>query len=245
MDRRVCAAGFLLLPRSRSCVRFSYDCVTSLQTMHFTGIRRMDFFVWLPAWAFLGFIGVLIAQSKGKSGMSGCLWGVLLGPIGWLILAMQPSEHPAMKPSEHPALTIPSYRPTLPPDARPTRKCPFCAEMILGEAIVCKHCGRDVEPLAEVDLPPAPVQALDGVESPERYKCPQCKERTPRSALFCTICGYQTVPVTVPPDQLAIQKICATYGKLITWPEALHRVDGIQYHLPCVPKSANADEGSN
>jgi hypothetical protein len=30
--------------------------------------------------------------------------------------------------------------------ARPERQCPWCAEMILAEARVCKHCGRDVEP---------------------------------------------------------------------------------------------------
>ena len=31
--------------------------------------------------------------------------------------------------------------------ARNERECPHCAEMILKKARVCKHCGRDVEPL--------------------------------------------------------------------------------------------------
>lgn len=31
---------------------------------------------------------------------------------------------------------------------RDERDCPFCAEPILKKARVCKHCGRDVEPLA-------------------------------------------------------------------------------------------------
>jgi hypothetical protein len=30
---------------------------------------------------------------------------------------------------------------------RKERDCPFCAEPILERARVCKHCGRDVEPL--------------------------------------------------------------------------------------------------
>lgn len=31
--------------------------------------------------------------------------------------------------------------------SRDERDCPFCAERILSRARVCKHCGRDVEPL--------------------------------------------------------------------------------------------------
>ena len=30
------------------------------------------------------------------------------------------------------------------------RACPFCAELIKAKAKVCKHCGRDVEPIGNV-----------------------------------------------------------------------------------------------
>lgn len=33
------------------------------------------------------------------------------------------------------------------PPVREERDCPYCAEPILARARVCKHCGRDVEPL--------------------------------------------------------------------------------------------------
>ena len=34
-----------------------------------------------------------------------------------------------------------------PATTRDERDCPFCAERILKRAIVCKHCGRDIEPM--------------------------------------------------------------------------------------------------
>ena len=26
------------------------------------------------------------------------------------------------------------------------KRCPFCAELVRREAILCKHCGRDIQP---------------------------------------------------------------------------------------------------
>ena len=44
------------------------------------------------------------------------------------------------------------YRASEPPPAPPVvmreeRDCPYCAERVLARARVCKHCGRDIEPL--------------------------------------------------------------------------------------------------
>src|SRR5208283_559623 len=38
-------------------------------------------------------------------------------------------------------------------EVRDERECPYCAERILKKARVCKHCGRDVEPLTAADTP--------------------------------------------------------------------------------------------
>jgi uncharacterized membrane protein YdbT with pleckstrin-like domain len=46
----------------------------------------------------------------------------------------------------------PRPREAAPPPAaegRVERECPYCAERILARARVCKHCGRDVVPVAE------------------------------------------------------------------------------------------------
>ena len=71
-------------------------------------------------------IGILIARAKGRSELGGCTLGCLLGPLGWLILALLPSrvEH-GIPPSE-------------------ARRCPYCAETIRAAATVCRFCGRDL-----------------------------------------------------------------------------------------------------
>ena len=52
-------------------------------------------------------------------------------------------EPPAYVP---PAYVPPAYVPP-PTTVREERDCPYCAERVLARARVCKHCGRDIEPI--------------------------------------------------------------------------------------------------
>jgi ribosomal protein L40E len=66
---------------------------------------------------FSGLIGAIIGTSNGRSA-EGFLWGILLGPIGWIIVAVSPKAY--------------------------GRKCPYCLAGIPREAVKCRHCGSNL-----------------------------------------------------------------------------------------------------
>ena len=68
-----------------------------------------------------GLVGAFIGERKGRAGQ-GAILGIILGPIGWLVVGLGPDYN----------------------QAKDTKKCPFCAELVKPEAKVCKHCGRDL-----------------------------------------------------------------------------------------------------
>ena len=71
-----------------------------------------DYWFWM--WLILGpLIGAAIGQNKGRLG-AGLFFGLLLGPIGWLIVAVGPDNR---------------------------RKCPQCKGAVPEGASKCMHCG--------------------------------------------------------------------------------------------------------
>ncbi|MEO7200180.1 MAG: hypothetical protein ABIY56_08200 [Dokdonella sp.] len=66
-------------------------------------------------------VGAGIGWVKGRT-MAGLLWGVVLGPLGWLIIALSRSN---------------------------LVECPQCSRTNRSDARVCRHCGVDFRKLEQ------------------------------------------------------------------------------------------------
>jgi hypothetical protein len=117
------------------------------------------FVFWIPGLCVLSLIGYLIGKGKGR-GADGAVWGMLLGPIGWMVIALGP-------------------------DTR--RKCPLCAGPLPDAKVTrCRHCGQEIAPRAgsalatrQRMLPPVHPPEWDEVSAWEE----QQRQKAPRSPL--------------------------------------------------------------
>ena len=86
------------------------------------------FFVLIFAFAVIfSILGAIVAGFKGRSIIGWFIVCFLTGLIGFVLL-----------------IALPKNEVIAQLDDNNSKKCPFCAERVLLEAIVCKHCNREI-----------------------------------------------------------------------------------------------------
>ncbi len=83
-----------------------------------------------------GFVAAVIMESKTESAskvMAYFFLGVTIGIFGIILAIVAPNE-------KSPQVQFSQIQ-------QPQRSCPFCKELILADAIKCKHCGERFDEL--------------------------------------------------------------------------------------------------
>lgn len=84
-------------------------------------------------WLACGVFSAIIAAAKGRSFFGWLILGCIFGIFALLAVGFMPSKRYDQTDDDEPVL--PGRRRTL-------KRCPECAEDVMAEAHVCKHCGH-------------------------------------------------------------------------------------------------------
>lgn len=124
-------------------------------------------------WLILSILAGAIASSKGRSGVGFFFLAVFLTPLVGILAAA----------------FLPSLKPAAGVDVRERTPCLRCAELVLPEAAVCKHCGADLAAL-RIEAQSQAQAAYDARMAPQRAKAAERAQKA--QALGRSVAGFFT-----------------------------------------------------
>ena len=120
----------------------------------------------LLCWLAAAVVGGMIGAAKGRA-FAGAMWGLLLGPLGWLVIAAAPDQRP---------------------------KCPECGGDVIPGASRCKNCGHLLHAPAKVHTPAiaeAQTPREIGVRAETQLPVPECPGCSGHMVNgVCSLCGF-------------------------------------------------------
>jgi len=123
----------------------------------------------ITTWIILSILCGIYASGKGKSGFGYFFLSVLLSPLIGFVAALIAKEDTVNIEKKEMSLGV-------------KRKCPFCAELVKSEAIVCKHCGKDIDKpkviqnptISDVRKAHKKIAKDDKSQEVPNDRCPKC-----------------------------------------------------------------------